>query len=115
MTLVTITESYSSAYPDPIRLSSGDAIVIGKTDSEWPGWYWCTDKNGKAGWVFEFYLELIDDSNARVKHNYDGTELTVSIGDKIEVEFELGGWVFGVAADGRQGWVPAKNTNWQSL
>ena len=42
---------YRSVYPYPLKLKSGEVVTIGKKKSEWSGWLWCEDQNGKKGWV----------------------------------------------------------------
>ena len=46
-----VISNYDSAYPDPLVFRKGDMLKIGTKTSEWPGWVWCTNENGKSGWI----------------------------------------------------------------
>ena len=56
-----VVSAYDSAYPDPILIQAGEELVIGEKESKWPGWLWCTTREGKSGWVPGAYVERRDD------------------------------------------------------
>lgn len=86
MRIVTVTEQYAAAYTERLRLKSGDRVRVGKTDIEWPGWYWCTNDRDESAWVHESFLTHIEDGTAKSIRDYDSSELSVKVGDKIEIE-----------------------------
>jgi len=53
-----VIESYTVAYPNPIKLKEGDLVQIEKWElksSEWAGWAFCVDQRGIKGWVSSFF------------------------------------------------------------
>ena len=82
-----VVAAHRSDYPEPVRLRAGDELLVaGPADapeSEWPGWLWCTDPQGRRGWVPEQFLRL-DGNRATARCDYDATELTVSMGQEVD-------------------------------
>lgn len=101
-----IIKSYSSAYPNPLKLCKGEAVTIAEKDCEWDGWLWCTDTNGLQGWVPESYIDR-DGESGTLLRDYDATELSVDIGEIIEVLNEESGWLQCRRSDGSVGWIPS--------
>src|SRR6476620_5600684 len=56
-TTCRVLANYQAAYPDPIIVRAGEDLVAGKEDPDYPGWIWCTDRNGKGGWVPDDFIE----------------------------------------------------------
>ena len=52
----SVIQAWKITYRDPLILHVGETLQVGKRDSEWSGWIWCTDAAGKGGWVPESYL-----------------------------------------------------------
>lgn len=100
-----IVVAWQAVYADPIRVDAGEAVTVGRSDTEHPGWVWCTDPRGKEGWMPEAFIEGSRDT-ARAAVEYDARELTVAVDDEVEVRFEHAGWLLCQAADGSQGWIP---------
>ena len=100
-----VSSAYKSAYPDPLQLKAGDEVRVTDKKSEWPGWLWCTDRNGNAGWIPGLYIERSGDTGM-LRTYYDATELTVEAGDEVEVLGEQSGWAWCRKTDGEQGWLP---------
>ena len=100
-----VAKRYQSAYADPLRLTEGDRVTILPRPSEWAGWLWCRDKNGKTGWAPEAYLTRTD-AGARLSRDYEATELSVEAGESIRPVVELSGWVWGTDDRGKTGWIP---------
>lgn len=103
-----VIKSYASAYPDPIKVKKGETLKIGKKESDWSGWTWCTDQNGKSGWLPDSYIKK-DGSICTVLCDYEATELTVNIGESLVVEKEESGWFWCRNKEGLRGWVPSEN------
>ena len=103
-----VTANYTAAFADPIRIKTGDILRVEQRESEWPGWIWCITVSGMAGWVPEDYIRRTGDT-AEALRDYDATELTVQIGDELELLYEQSGWYFSRTRAGDEGWVPAEN------
>ena len=110
---VAVTSGYQSAYPDPLRLRLDEKITVEQKECNWPGWLWCTDSNGKSGWIPEVFV-AINGNEGTVVEEYDATELSVKKGDRLNVIREVAGWLICSTSDGRTGWVPIENTDWTS-
>jgi uncharacterized protein YraI len=102
-----VIKSYKSAYPDPLIIKVGQNLKIEQKESEWPGWTWCIDDNGKAGWVPSSYLE-IDGNSARAFADYNANELTAETGDELILLKEESGWYWCEDSNGSPGWVPSE-------
>ncbi len=102
---VRVCSAYRAMYVDPITLVRGESLIAGHEDSEFPGWYWCTNGNGKSGWVHQRFLESVG-GPTRATTDYTAVELSVAAGDEGTVLERLDGWVYLQLADGRVGWVP---------
>jgi len=106
--IAEVHTAYTSAYPDPITFDKGDKLLVGKRDTEWPGWMWCEAPNGTSGWVPEQFIEFDNDS-ARAVCDYTARELTAKIGDHITVHKTINGWAWGELSTGETGWLPLRN------
>jgi len=102
-----VIKEYKAAYPDPIRFTKGEILKIEKKESEWSGWVWCINEFGKGRWIPENYLEIYEDT-CKVLQDYEATELTVKVGEKLEIEKIESEWVWATNKEGKQGWVPLK-------
>jgi len=106
-----VIERYEIAYPDPIKLKTGDLVTIEKWEeasSEWAGWAFCVDQRGIKGWVSETYLRVNGNSAVAVR-DYDATELGVQSGEAVKILMEEFGWAWVENSEGGHGWVPLKN------
>jgi len=103
-----VMEDYNSPYTEPLLITKGEILSIGEKESEWSGWIWCTNKEGKSRWVPENYLE-IDGNIGKANQDYNATELTVSIGEELIIEEEEADWFWVTNQQGKSGWVPIKN------
>jgi hypothetical protein len=113
---VSVVKAYTSAYPNPLILRAGDILDFDSDDqrnserhkNKWPEWLWCTAADGTKGWVPENYVRV--EGNACVLlRDYNATELTVSEGEKLLVQFEESDWLWCRTARGIEGWVPKEN------
>lgn len=106
--VVRVVLAYEACYPDPLTVSAGELVHVGRRDEEWPGYVWCTTREGKAGWVPEGYLEQ-DGSTGRLRCDYSARELSVRPGELLTVEVEESGWLWARNPAGERGWVPARH------
>ncbi|NIP44371.1 MAG: hypothetical protein GWO41_09205 [candidate division Zixibacteria bacterium] len=102
-----VIKSRRSDYPDPLIIKQSQKLRIEKKESEWPGWTWCIDDDGKAGWVPSSYLKITG-KTAEAINGYDAAELTVKPGDELKLIDEEAGWYWCRDLHGNQGWVPAE-------
>lgn len=103
-----VTTDYQVYYPDAIKVSRGEELTISEKESEWAGWVWCTNKEGKSSWVPENYVTRIGDS-CTAKVDYDAKELAASVGEELIFTQEESGWVWCINERGERGWVPLDN------
>jgi len=103
-----VQSDYSSAFPDPFKLTKGECLKTSDRKSEWEGWIWCTSESGQRGWIPTNYLSIEKDS-AVLQQDYDATEMNVSIGDELTIVMEEAGWAWCVKSNGEAGWVPLEN------
>lgn len=105
-----VTESYERTYKNPIKLKTGDSLKIEKreTNPDWFGWVYGVDNRGIGGWVSEKYLNE-SRQTAIALQDYDGTELTATIGEQLKVYYEECGWCWSRNKVGVKGWIPKKN------
>jgi hypothetical protein len=100
-----VIKDYTRQYEDPIAFERGEVIQRERRDDQFPGWWWCTDKHGRSGWVHESYFEEEDYRFVAVE-NYNARELTVKAGDVAEGERECDGWLLATSERGERGWLP---------
>jgi len=105
---VRVIKEHTTDFADPLILKTGDLLMAERKKTDWPGWIWCTDKNGKGGWIPECYLK-IEGNTGRMLRDYDATELTARPGDKLNVLDEESGWLWCLTEQGRKGWIPKEN------
>ncbi len=107
MNKAKVIKNYKSAYPDPLIITAGQMLKIEQKESEWPGWTWCIDNNGKVGWVPSSYLD-IDGNSARAAADYNANELTVEAGDELKLIKGEADWFWCEDSNGHLGWVPSE-------
>ena len=100
-----VVRAYTAQYPDPITVRAGDRVVVGADDPEFPGWWWCTGPDRRAGWV---PAELMRREGAEgvMLRDYTARELGVQAGVEVVVHEVVSGWAWVSVADGRAGWLP---------
>ncbi|SYZ73438.1 conserved hypothetical protein [Candidatus Zixiibacteriota bacterium] len=103
-----VKKDYKAAYPDPLIAFEGDTLLIGKEDTEYPGWIWCKNFCGKSGWVPKNYIS-INHNRAILLRDYDATELSVSTGERLIILKEESGWYWCRNKNDQKGWVPRRN------
>jgi uncharacterized protein YgiM (DUF1202 family) len=99
--------SHTTYYPNPIGFQSGERVVVGIHDDEYPGWIRVTTRDGNQGWAPIQYLQM----DAAVKtaialQDYSARELNTRIGEKVILQHELNGWGWVENENNESGWVP---------
>ncbi len=107
---VIVERPHRSNYPEPVRFRRGDAVRLGDSDPDFPGWIRATDHEGRTGWAPKALLHLHGTQEAVAAADYDGTELNVSPGEQLTVSRELAGWYWACNEQGDLGWVPVDAT-----
>jgi len=102
-----VIRDYETPYPEPFVIKKGELLVPSVRDSEWEGWIWCKNSEGKSAWVPENYLESSGE-NAIALQDYDARELSVQEGDLLELIKGEAGWFWCRNIDGQMGWVPGE-------
>jgi hypothetical protein len=100
-----VTRSHKASYPDPLVITAGDVLQVGRQDETWPLYRWCTGEGGRSGWVPEIYLDQQAEGWV-ANQDYSTAELTVEIGTQLHLILEVGGWIFVELPTGVRGWVP---------
>lgn len=100
-----VTASYTAAHVDPIAFNPGDVIRLGERDTEWPEFVWCTNAEGKSGWVPEAAFER-HGATGIASRTYSASELRVDTGEIVTIGEEIGGWSCCTNERGESGWVP---------
>ena len=106
--LCKVVTGYRSAYPEPFVVQAGESLTAGERESEWPGWIWCTNREGESRWVPETYVQRQGETCIALR-DYDATELTVRPGQEIIPGEEASGWIWCTDREGQSGWVPAEH------
>jgi uncharacterized protein YgiM (DUF1202 family) len=107
-----VIKAHTAVYPDPITMQVGDIIDVSDKEDDWQGWtwVWCTNQGGKSGWVPKGYV-IQDEGVWRARYDYSAMELSVEIGERVEVLQRESGWVECTNDRGARGWVPAENVD----
>ncbi|MCM2588128.1 SH3 domain-containing protein [Rossellomorea marisflavi] len=107
MNQYVVIKPHHSTYPDPITLKTGDKVIYGKEDTEYPNWVFCTSTSGKEGWVPKQILSQDKLAPfATVSEDYSAHELTVKVGETLTGLHQLNEWTFCCRDTGEEGWIP---------
>ena len=102
---LVVIEDNDPTYLDPIRVAQRDLLIVGKEDSEYPGWIWCENQQGKGGWVPKDCIESVG-SESRAKYDYSAVELRARTGERLFPIESKYGWVLCSNSAGEKGWLP---------
>lgn len=111
MRIITISP-HTSDYPTPISFVPGDRLLLGKRDSEYPGWVWVTTSSGEEGWAPEVYIAPNSSNEGIALEPYTAKELNTVPGESLISHRELSDWLWVENKHGECGWVPKKTTNY---
>ncbi|MBV6682623.1 hypothetical protein KV679_02840 [Bacillus sp. JRC01] len=102
-----IIQPHLSTYPDPITLNTGDKVIYGREDTEYPNWIFCISPSGKKGWVPKQILSTDPSTDiATVTQSYSAHELTVEAGENMTAHHHLNEWTLCRRDTGEEGWIP---------
>jgi len=57
----TVLKEHRASYADPIAMRAGDPVTVGRRDTTWHEYVWCTGPDGREGWVPSEGLTAIDE------------------------------------------------------
>jgi hypothetical protein len=103
-----VIKNYTSPYTKPWSMRKGEALQVGKRDSEWEGWIWCTNARNECRWVPENYLDIVGQAGV-AKIDYESTELEVNVGEILALGEQESDWCWCTNQEGMSGWVPMEN------
>jgi len=104
--IVRVIAYYQAPYVDPIQVNAGDEVVIDlDKQTDIAGWVWCTNRNGKSGWVPKTYVKYLG-RVGKMRVEYNAIELTVHIGEILTVLKAESGFYWAANQKNEQGWVP---------
>lgn len=102
-----VIKAHRSSFPKPIEFKFKDSLKVGVEDTEYPGWVWVETEDGNEGWAPVEYVEVFDDATQGIaKRSYFAKELDVEIGEVVQVDITLSGWLYVTNSRGEAGWVP---------
>lgn len=76
-----VIREHRRSYDEGIRFRCGEPVEVGRRDTRWSSWLWCTTASGAGAWVPEQLLNTSDPTRAVVTTDYNSIELTVTAGD----------------------------------
>ena len=106
-----VTKEYQSPYPEPIIFHKGEKVSISKEftdDPDWKNWVWCEGQNNNEAWVPKQYLEIKGNTGTFLI-DYNALELSVVVGEVLNIHETVNGFGMAEKQNGERGWVPLKN------
>lgn len=103
-----VVKEYEASDPNPLVIKAGEKLWVGVRDTTWPAFVRCRNHAGNEGWVPDRYLE-IDGKDGVARVDYSAVELTVSGGEILFLEQEVGGWYWARKEPRERGWIPAEH------
>ena len=104
-----ILKSYKTQYENPIILTIGEIVNLGKeeTEEKWKGWISAESKDNK-GWIPLQIIEInLNNKTGKIIEFYSAKELDVEEGDFIEKIKSLNGWTWAKnIRTTEEGWIP---------
>ncbi len=105
-----VVEDWEATYQDPIVLKESEELWLTGKSENWDGyvWVWAKNQAGREGWIPDTLIKTVADRNY-ANSAFSALELTCHRGEELDAIDEMHGWVLCRAANGSEGWVPAKN------
>ena len=105
--LVQVIEDYQAPYPDPIQVKKSETVMLGlQKETPITGWVWCTNVEGKSGWVPESYIDIENGETGKMRCDYDAIELAIQKDELLTVYKEESDFYWARNEDGQEGWIP---------
>ncbi len=104
-----VIQEHKRSYDEGTRFRCGEPVEVGRRDTRWSSWLWCTTSSGAGAWVPEQLLKISDPTRAVVTTDYNSIELTVTPGDLVTGTQAVAGWIWCRNAHNDEGWVPLEN------
>lgn len=110
-----VIRDYQTVYTDPISVKADEVFTVSEKTDAWQDnpawlWVWCTNRQGKSGWVPRNSIQLSADGRTGTTPTaYSAVELTVTAGQELVIEGEESGWFWCRDRQGRSGWVPVSH------
>jgi hypothetical protein len=105
-----VIRDYRSPYPEPIMFLKGEKVTVGEEyteDPDWKDWVWCSGQGEKSAWVPKQYLDT-EACSGVFKSDYNARELSVQVGETLDVYEIVNGFGMAQKQDGLRGWVPMR-------
>ncbi len=99
--MARVVKNWTASYTPALRVRAGEAVTPGGTDDDYPGWLWVENADGLGGWV---PVEIVKDTE--ITEDFDTAELTVQLGEAVDIRARRLGWCRCETPDGRTGWLP---------
>ena len=100
-----VVKEHKASFPYAMIAFEGSEVVVGREDSEMPGWYWCKDENNVEAWVPASHIS-IKDGKGIFTQDYNSIELDAKEGEVIQYLGEASGWVECLDGEWKYGWIP---------
>lgn len=104
-----VIREHKRSYDEGIRFRYGEPVEIGRRDTRWSSWLWCSTATGVGAWVPQQLLKSSDQTRAVVTTDYNSIELSVTPGELVTGTQVLAGWIWCRNAHNEEGWVPLEN------
>jgi hypothetical protein len=88
-----------------LHVFNGDELNYERRKTIYPGWIWCTDRNGVQAWVPEAFV-TIEGNRCYMMRDYISREMVIEVGDIVDVTEIESGWAWVSNKEGENGWTP---------
>lgn len=103
----TVARAHLRSFAEAPCAKAGDVVAWVRADPRHPGWFLGRDTRGVEGYFATGWFD-VDEARrcARAQRDYDAGELSVGVGESVEVVETYGGWLRVAKAGGAAGWIP---------
>lgn len=110
-----VVQSYQRPFENPLSVSAGEGVNPNFDQSTAiTGWVWCTAEDGRSGWTPEAWL-IQSNGKWHLDRDYNAIELTVAVGEFLEIILEESGFYWARTENSESGWVPCENVSVDQL
>lgn len=100
-----VVKEHKASFPYAMVAREGELVIVGKEDSEMPGWFWCKDADGVEAWIPRTHID-IEDGRGVFNQDYNSIELDAKPGETVQFLGESLGWVECLNREWKYGWIP---------